>query len=319
MYSIDQGGQPIPVNTVTLQGAAFKFVITPIDVVYAGTLSDDGKSITGSATQHGQTHTMNFSLTTPENAWAIPEPPKPMAPDANPGIEVATVKPSDPNKPGKLFSIHGRHVFTINTTMNDLVTFAYGLHVKQIVGAPDWFATQKYDVDAIPDVEGQPDTKQFKIIFQKVLTERFMLKFHRDKKELAVYAITVSKTGPKLTKSERKPSDPNDFMFHKLGGLRVGNATMVDFAEGMQGAVMDKPVVDQTGLTDRYDFTLDWTPDDSQFSAFGPRPPTPPSDDPNAPPSLYTAMQEQLGLRLEPTKAMADVIVIDHVEKPSEN
>ena len=93
---------------------------------------------------------------------------------------------------------------------------------------------------------------------------------------------------------------------------------MQDFCNGMQGTVMDKPVVDHTGLTDRYDFKLNWTPDQSQFAQMGAHIP-PASDDPNAPPSLYTALQEQLGLKLESTKAMTDVIVIDHIEKPSAN
>ena len=85
---------------------------------------------------------------------------------------------------------------------------------------------------------------------------------------------------------------------------------------------MDKPVVDQTGLTAKYDFTLKWTPDDSQFAQFRgavTAPPPAAGDNPNAPPSLYTAMQEQLGLKFSATKAMDDVIVIDHVEKPSAN
>lgn len=98
----------------------------------------------------------------------------------------------------------------------------------------------------------------------------------------------------------------------------VTNSTMQDFSNGMQEAVMDKPVVDHTGLTARYDFTLKWTPDESQFEAMGGyRPPA--TEDPNAPPSLSTAMQEQLGLKFDATKAQADVFVIDHVEKPSEN
>ena len=98
----------------------------------------------------------------------------------------------------------------------------------------------------------------------------------------------------------------------------VSNSTMQDFCNGMQGAVMDKPVVDHTGLTDRYDFTFKWTPDDSQFVQFRGSSPLPaPRDD--APPSLYTAAQEQLGLKFEATKAPDDVIVIDHVEKPSPN
>jgi uncharacterized protein (TIGR03435 family) len=96
---------------------------------------------------------------------------------------------------------------------------------------------------------------------------------------------------------------------------------MSDFANWMQSVIMDKPVVDQTGLTDRYDFQLKWTPDDSQFPEFrgnGPKAP-PPTDDPNTPPVLYTAMQAQLGLKMGPAKVPDDVIVIDHVEKPSEN
>ena len=94
---------------------------------------------------------------------------------------------------------------------------------------------------------------------------------------------------------------------------------MKDFCHGMQEAVMDKPVVDQTGLTDRYDFALKWTPDQSQFAAMGAKVPPPNIDDPNAPPSLFTALQEQLGLKLESTKANADVIVIDHFDKLSAN
>ena len=95
---------------------------------------------------------------------------------------------------------------------------------------------------------------------------------------------------------------------------------MTDFAKWM-GTVMDRPVVDQTELTDRYDLQLKWTPDDSQFAIFrwvGATVP-PPTNDPNAPPSLYTAIQEQLGLKMGPAKIPDDVIVIDHVEKPSEN
>ena len=97
---------------------------------------------------------------------------------------------------------------------------------------------------------------------------------------------------------------------------------MADFASWMQSGVMDKPVVDQTGLKDRYDFQLKWTPDDSQFAQFrgtGVNVTPPTSNDPNAPPSLYTAVQEQLGLKIEATKAEDDVIVIDHVEQPSAN
>ena len=94
MYSIDQGGSPIPVTTITMQGTTVNFSIKPLDVTYTGTLNPDGKSIAGNATQNGQTHALNLELVSAENMWAIPEPPKPMAADAKPKFDVLTVKPS---------------------------------------------------------------------------------------------------------------------------------------------------------------------------------------------------------------------------------
>jgi uncharacterized protein (TIGR03435 family) len=320
MYSIDQGAQPIPVTSITQQGTAVNFSIKALDVSYAGTLNPDGNSIAGSATQGGQTHVLNLEHVNAENTWAIPEPPKPMAPDAKPGFDVATIKPSVPGKPGKGIGFRGRHFTAVNFDVNDLIALAYGLHVKQITGAPDWFGTELFDIDGVPDVEGQPSQKQMDIMMQKLLADRFKLVFHHDKKELAVYAITLGKSGPKMDKSTVGPNDPIGFGFRKLGVLSVHNLTMADFATWMQASVMDKPVVDQTGLTDRYDFTLTWTPDDTQFAQFRSTGATiPTTEDPNAPPSLYTAVQEQLGLKLEPVRAPDDVIVIDHVEKPSAN
>jgi len=130
--------------------------------------------------------------------------------------------------------------------------------------------------------------------------------------------LSVAKTGQKMTKSEGDPSGLPGLWFQQLGDLNVRNANMADFSGLMQSAVLDRPVLDQTGIAGRWDFTLKWTPDDSQFSGMGARIP-PPTDSANAPPNLYTAIQEQIGLKLEATKAPADVMVIDHVEKPSDN
>jgi uncharacterized protein (TIGR03435 family) len=323
-YSIDQGGQSIPVDTVTVDGSTVKMSIKMIGGTFEGKLSGDGKTIDGNWSQGPNPLALTLARATPETEWTIPTPPPPvppMAADANPSLDVATVKPSDPSKQGKGFGFRGTHFMTFNTNLNDLIAFAYGLHSKQIIGAPAWFGTDLYDIDGVPDATGRPNLKQMGIMVQKLLAERCQLKFHHDQRELSVYAISVASGGPKMTKSTAGPNDQQGFGFRGLGDLIVRNMNMADFASWMQSGVMDKPVVDHTGLKDRYDFTLKWTPDDSQFAQFrGSVNMTPPATtDPNAPPSLYTASQEQLGLKFEATKAPDDVIVIDHVEKPSAN
>jgi uncharacterized protein (TIGR03435 family) len=242
----------------------------------------------------------------------------PMAVDAKPGFDVATIKRTEPNiSSGTFFTIRGSHVIAVNTNGNDLVSLAYGLHSKQIVNGPPWLLTARFDIEGVPDVEGRPNHDQVKLMIQKLLATRFKLVLHHEQRELAVYAIIIGKNGPKLTKTDRKPSDNTNFSYTNRVVLTVRNATMADFADGMQASFMDRPVVNQTGLTDRYDFLLKWTPDGSQ-SGLGEKMP-PPADDANAPPGLYTAIEEQLGLKLVSTKAPVDVLVIDHIEMPSEN
>jgi len=320
-YSIDQSGRGIGASAVDVKGSSIKFSFAAMDGTYEGTLSTDGKSIAGNFTQGGRSTPLNLVHVSAEAAWPIPEPPAPvppMAADANPVFEVATIKPSDPDRPGKAFLVQGRQFSTLNTTLSDLITFAYGLHARQLVGAPDWVEKDKYDLTALPDGVGQPSLKQWKTMFQKLLADRFQLTFHHDNKELSVYALTVGKNGPKLTKSQGDPNGLPGLFFRGFGVLPAQNATMADFAGVMQSAVLDKPVVDQTGITGRYDFTLKWTPDESQFGGAGARVP-PPADNVAAPPDLYTAIQEQLGLKIVATKAPVDVLVIDHVAKPSAN
>jgi uncharacterized protein (TIGR03435 family) len=202
-----------------------------------------------------------------------------------------------------------------------MIAMAYDLHPKQITGGPAWMESDKYDVTGRPDIPGQPNGTQMKTMIQKLLTDRFQLKFHRDKKELSVYAVTVAKTGQKLTPSQNDPNVLPSLLFGALGRLTAREATMQSFAEVMQRAALDRPVLDQTGLTGKYNFTLNWTPDEFQFMGLR-NPNAPPS--PGAPngaefPDLYTAIQQQLGLELKSSKASVDVLMIDHVEKPSEN
>jgi uncharacterized protein (TIGR03435 family) len=201
----------------------------------------------------------------------------------------------------------------------DLMTFAYGIHPRQIVGAPSWVESEKYDLNAEPNGEGAPNDRQWKLMIQKLLADRYQLKLHRDRKELSVYALTVGKTGPKLTKSTGDPEGLPGLGFRgRLGSMAARNANMKDFAGLMQGTVLDRPVIDQTGITGRWDFTLDWTPDEFQFTAMG-NANLPPQPKDEVHPDLYTAIQQQLGLKLDATKAQTEVLVIDKVAKPTEN
>ena len=319
-FSIDQGGQPIPVS-VAQDGSTIRLSIVVIGATFEGRLSPDGTTIVGTFTQGGTPTPLTLRRATPDTAWPVPEPPaplKPMAADANPTFEVATIKPSDPNRPGKAFTVRGRTFATINTTLVDLITFAYGLHPGQVIGAAEWAGKEMYDITAQPDGEGFPNDRQWKSMVAKLLADRFQLGFHRDTRELSAYVLTVANGGPKMARSGGDPNGLPGLFFKGLGVLPALNATMGDFAGVMQAVVLDRPVVDRTGLTGRWDFTLQWTPDESQFGGRGAAAGQLQAG-PNAPPGLFTAIQEQLGLKLESTRTAVEVFVIDRAEKPSAN
>jgi uncharacterized protein (TIGR03435 family) len=324
LFNADRGGPPLKFSTVTVQGAVVKFA-TPMMTI-EGTLSADGNTVQGSWGAGGPNPLpISLARTAPDAAWPLPEPIKQMAADAKPSFDVVTVKPGQPGARGKNIGFDGHRLLLRNFDLDDMIALGFGMHAKQIVGAPDWADKDLFDVEGAPDVPGSPNQKQIQMLIQNLLADRLQLKFHKEQRELAVYAITIAPGGPKLTVTTAGPNDPSGMGFNgpnNQGVTAVGrNLTMADFAMWMQAAVMDRPMVDQTGLKDRYDLRVKWTPDDSQFTQFrgtGMTMPAP-SDAADAPPSLYTAVQEQLGLKIDATRALDDVIVIDHIEKPSAN
>jgi uncharacterized protein (TIGR03435 family) len=318
-YSIDQTVQPFP-TTGTIQGTTIKLQIPGIGCVYEGKLSADGNTITGSIKQ-GFTRSIPWVLKrvlNEDQAWSIAKPPEPMAPMTNPdpAFEVATIKRSDPDARGRGARIQGRTLTASNMSLADLVTFAYDVHVRQVLGAPGWFESEHFDFTAKPEDPGQPSPEQMKIMLRKLLADRFQLSFHRDKKEIAVYTLSQAKSGAKISKGDSK-SDMPAFIFRSPGSLIATNANMQDFAKLLQGSVVDRPVMDQTGLTARYEFSFEWTP--TQLQSPAPTPVAALGDKTELFPDLFTAMQQQLGLKLEATKLMIDVLIVDRMEKPSDN
>jgi uncharacterized protein (TIGR03435 family) len=230
----------------------------------------------------------------------------PMAHNADPAFEVAVIKPSDPNDHSEGFHLNGHRISIENMPLTNLICFAYSIHQSQVVNTPKPFGDQRWDVDGVPDTEGVPNLHQYQRMVEKLLAARFGLQMHHEKRELSVYTLTVAKGGPKLDKSKSDPEAPIDQTGHGKGVMKFTNNTMSDFALGLQFMV-GKPVIDQTNLSGRYDFTLRWSPDELRAA------------DPDAAPGLLTAIQEELGLKLEATRGPTDVFVIDHVQRPSEN
>ena len=171
------------------------------------------------------------------------------------------------------------------------------------------------------DAQMKTTVEQMRQKLQALLADRFQLTIHHETKEQPVYALVIGKNGSKLQESQMKPVDRHRLMRMGRSELDAEGAA-IDMLTSTLSNVLGRPVIDRTGLKGDYDFKLQWTPDPSQSGGFGGPPPpgveAPPPPDPNGP-SIFTAIQEQLGLRLESQKGPVDLIVIDRVEKLSEN
>lgn len=307
-YNIDREPGGIPAISTTLNGSLLKLELSI--GTYVGTVSVDGNSITGTW-KNGPPLTLNFARATPETEWPITQPPRipPMAADANPTFEVATIKPTRPDEHGPRYDFRSRRFSVIHASLSDLFKFSYGIQQSQIAKTQDWVNSESYDISAEPDGEGDPSIKQWQSMVGKLMADRFQLKFHYEKQEQTVYVLSVVKTGPKFTTSQSDANAPGGMGIGPPGHLGANNQTMADIAKMLFGGILNRPVVDQTGLTGKFDLRLTWTPD-------GPAPAT---ESAEAPPDFFTAIQEQLGLKLVTAKAPVDVLVIDHVERPSAN
>jgi len=227
-----------------------------------------------------------------------------------------------------------------NVGLPFLLQFAYGVHGDQIFGSSSWIAAVSYEIQARMDESVADELKklnpeQLKFarqqMLQSLLAERFKLIVHRDTKELPVYSLVIAKSGFKLRESATDEVDPQGrtgtHISGSTGAMRGQLVSMTFLAQFLSGS-LDRIVLDKTALTGKYDFILKWTPDRSQLqsplgfdatSAIAPNGQTATASSDSSAPDLFTAVQEQLGLRLKAEKGPISVIVIDHVERPSGN
>jgi len=208
-----------------------------------------------------------------------------------------------------------------NVPVHTLLLQAYGLHEGESFGEPAWANSEVFDIEAKvagPDVAAfsKLDSDQLQAMLRQILAERFQFAAHRETRELPVYAMSVAKGGPKLKEFVFDPAVPASAR-HGGGvqmsmGMIAAHECTIPYFLAMLSRQLGRTVIDRTGLTGNYDFTLRWSPDNGATSASEGA-----QDD--TLPSIFSAVQEQLGLKLESTKAPADVLVVDHLERPSQN
>jgi uncharacterized protein (TIGR03435 family) len=232
---------------------------------------------------------------------------------------VATIKPVDADaKAGRYIVMEGNHRFIgKNYTLKLLIAAAYNLNPRAISGGPPWLESDHYDIVAVTPGELRPSRDEQMAMLRTLLSDRFQLTFHREPRVFSIYELEVAKGGPKLKPSTAPPTDPAALIstvYPQRMMLPARNASMGEFVAMLQRALLDRPVVDKTELPGKYDFDLEWAPDETQF---GGEVPAASADAPSPP--FFSAIQQQLGLRLVATRGPIEALVIDKAERPSAN
>jgi uncharacterized protein (TIGR03435 family) len=222
---------------------------------------------------------------------------------AQPAFEVASIKPSAPDQPGSRMSGDQGRLVLENYSLKHCIQDAYGVQGYQISGGPKWLDGDHYDIEGKLSV-GTPPNQRLAML-QRLLADRFQLQFHRETRTVPGYAVVIAKGGPKLPKPENPDAPSNWGSGSNMANGR--NLTMAGFAQTLSRS-LGRPVVDETGYQDKFDFRLRWSADAA-----------PPSGDAEPGPSVFAAIQEQLGLKLEARRVPVEVLVIERAEKPTEN
>jgi uncharacterized protein (TIGR03435 family) len=251
----------------------------------------------------------------------LPTPPSQET--SAPAFEVATIKPGNPEARGSGFWINDDGIVSTNMPLTVLLQFAYNLSegsVDQIIDGPPWMGSSKFDINAKEDaqlakrISNLPREERLATLrqmMQALLADRFQLKVHHESRDLRVVALTVAKGGAKLAETKPDSQKGSGLRSYREGKIEGQGATIKMLVASLspKPEIGGRLMVDDTGLSGKYDFELTWSPEDLAAHTKGDA----------GGPSLFAALQEQLGLKVETKKSPVDCIVIDHVEMPSKD
>jgi bla regulator protein blaR1 len=236
----------------------------------------------------------------------------PMPGQEAPGFEVAAIKLSRNNTTeSNVDSAPGGRLTATNVTVRELIRLAYGVKDYQIERAPGWLEGERYDIAAKSANASKSSLEQEQSQVRELLTDRFGLATHRETKQAQVYLLVVAKDGSKL----KAHNEGTGSGTRKACGHLAGRRLTTDTIAAVLSRQFERDVLNRTGLSGKYDFELDWTPDAGPC----PAPADSEAGSVTALPSIFTATQQQLGLKLESSKGPVEFLVIDRVEKPSAN
>jgi len=226
-------------------------------------------------------------------------------PTAGPQFEVASVKPSTADPSSSSMNTGNGRLTAINVTLKRCIMGAYGVGPNQVLGGPEWLDSDRFEI--VAKAEQPVGDHILMTMLQTLLAERFKLALHREAKSIEAYALEVAKNGPKVKKGDGGGAKTSN----GRGDIVATNATMDRLAE-ILSRQMDLPVVNRTGLDGVFDLRLQWTPETARPGQLS-------NDAVIEGPSIFTAIQEQLGLQLHAEKVPIDVLMVDHAEKPAGN
>jgi uncharacterized protein (TIGR03435 family) len=308
---IDRGAT-VPLTSVTFAAPDVTFAESASGFNYRGKLSADGKSMAGTWTQGNQSFPLILQFATTDTVWTrvAPAPLQPMAADADPSYEVATIKPATADEQHAIFDLRAHRFNATGTSAKELIKVAWNIRGREVIGGPPWLEDKKYDIVAEPDTPGLPSEAQSRAMVHKLLIERFHLVAHTGQQDYPVLALTLDPKAPRPA-----PSDPN---FNPNGGmsfrrdgddivLQFSGVTIPQMLAFMMNTFQDKQLVDETGLSGVYNITL-------RIEGLAQGPVS--SDDVGA--ALVQAAQHA-GFKFISKKEPLPVVIIDHIDPPTPN